>query len=442
VRLGSARRWPGLAYTYDADGRLTQVDDSALGQGGSVTCTRRVYGFDAESDRTSLASFTADADGACNSDPANETDTGYSYDAADRLLSDSVSNLGGTSAGTAVSGSYGYDQLGRTSTLPAVDAAGIGSHAGLSGDVSIGYYANDYVNSQSQGVGAGADTITFTLDPMQDRVRSQSDSASGVSTIEHYGDDSDSPVWTVSSDGSMTRNLIGPDGSLAGSVDQTGTVTWDVVNPHGDVVGQIANDTTATPAASGFSSSTEYGAPRVAADAYDTYGWVGSHRRSSNDLAGLVLMGVRLYNPTTGRFLSTDPISGGNPNTYTYPTDPINGSDLSGACPWCLVWGLELLAVALVAALTYEAVDHYGGIQLHPTLHLHMPHIFHHGGQNETHPSMKKAKAAAKKEANSGSGGTYRGKGNCDHYHCDYKDAPTSHHRGPHSKPYRPKWGV
>jgi RHS repeat-associated protein len=31
----------------------------------------------------------------------------------------------------------------------------------------------------------------------------------------------------------------------------------------------------------------------------------------SDDLADLVLMGVRLYNPATGRFLSVDPVVGG-----------------------------------------------------------------------------------------------------------------------------------
>jgi hypothetical protein len=41
-------------------------------------------------------------------------------------------------------------------------------------------------------------------------------------------------------------------------------------------------------------------------------------------------MGVRLYAPLLGRFLQTDPIYGGNPNTYTYPVDPINGYDLDG----------------------------------------------------------------------------------------------------------------
>jgi uncharacterized protein RhaS with RHS repeats len=44
----------------------------------------------------------------------------------------------------------------------------------------------------------------------------------------------------------------------------------------------------------------------------------------------LVRMGVRLYNPATGRFLSVDPVPGGNANAYTYPLNPIDGYDLTG----------------------------------------------------------------------------------------------------------------
>ncbi|MFE2536684.1 RHS repeat-associated core domain-containing protein, partial [Streptomyces sp. NPDC059371] len=46
----------------------------------------------------------------------------------------------------------------------------------------------------------------------------------------------------------------------------------------------------------------------------------------------------RLYNPTTGRFLSTDPVHGGNANPYEYVTaDPVDKYDLDGR-QWCWRW--------------------------------------------------------------------------------------------------------
>ena len=62
------------------------------------------------------------------------------------------------------------------------------------------------------------------------------------------------------------------------------------------------------------------------------YGWAGSAHRTT-DKNGLILLGARVYNPTTGQFTSTDPVPGANENGFTDPTNPTNYSDTNGLGP-------------------------------------------------------------------------------------------------------------
>ncbi|MDX6260511.1 MAG: hypothetical protein QOH84_2199, partial [Kribbellaceae bacterium] len=163
------------------------------------------------------------------------------------------------------------------------------------------------------------------------------DTSGTKQTVRHYADTSDNPTWVTQ--GTTTQRyaeLIGGDLSL--TVNQSASADLTLANPHGDVVATVDLPTTLTPATSitGWNGYDEYGnaaATNATLTGAVDYGWLGTKQRATSG-AGLTLMGVRLYNPATGLFTSTDPVDGGNPNAYTYPTDPINSFDLDGRFGW------------------------------------------------------------------------------------------------------------
>lgn len=59
--------------------------------------------------------------------------------------------------------------------------------------------------------------------------------------------------------------------------------------------------------------------------------FVGRWDKQYDTATGLILMGARPYDPTTGRFLAVDPVPGGSLNNYDYAKqDAIDNYDLDG----------------------------------------------------------------------------------------------------------------
>ncbi|MFE9468944.1 RHS repeat-associated core domain-containing protein [Streptomyces virginiae] len=123
----------------------------------------------------------------------------------------------------------------------------------------------------------------------------------------------------------MTRNVVSAGGLTTTS--KTGDVVLHLTTIQGSVAVQLPLNAGQPPV---VLDTDEYDKPR-AGQAAARYGWLGGHQRSGETPSGLTLMGARLYNPSTGRFLSSDPVYGGSANAYEYANaDPVNQRDLDG----------------------------------------------------------------------------------------------------------------
>ncbi|WP_371800297.1 sugar-binding protein [Streptomyces sp. NBC_01707] len=284
--------WSDQSYGYDAAGRLQRVDDTA-----DTVCTRRTYGFDSRSNRKTLTSAVAAPGTDCPT--TGGTTATSTYDSADRIV-----NAG-----------YTYDNLGRTTVAPGSTTA---------------YYANDLAYQQT----AGTQRQTWQLDSAL-RYRSwKTETGSGTSwtqtgsKVNHYSGDGDSPRWiTEDTAGTVTRNITSATGTLAATTSKTGNVVLQLTNIHGDVAMLLPLDTSKAPVAL---DADEFGNPRTGQQSA-RYGWLGGQERSSETVSGTMLMGARMYNPATGRFLTSDPVYGGSATAYDYANqDPGNQFDPSG----------------------------------------------------------------------------------------------------------------
>ncbi|MBE3014933.1 DNRLRE domain-containing protein [Microbispora sp. NEAU-D428] len=290
-------------YGYDKAGRLTSVRDTAGEQ-----CTLRRYTYDENSNRTRLAVQTGETE-CPQADDSAAAITAYGYDSGDRLVGDG----------------YAYDALGRTTSLP--------------GGRSLEYHVDDLVRRQT----IGSDRMTWSLDAAG-RIRSFTAETESGGTwspswtkVNHYGSESDSPDWIVEnvSTGDVTRNVSGIDGDLVATTAKTGDVRLQLTTLHGDVGTELVLGT----GEATVLDADEFGVSRSRPQ---RYGWLGGKQRSAETLDGVMLMGVRLYDPSLGRFLQLDPVEGGSANAYEYCMgDPVNCTDLDGKWAFLVRLGVQ-----------------------------------------------------------------------------------------------------
>ncbi|MGW2549093.1 RHS repeat-associated core domain-containing protein [Streptomyces sp. NPDC001635] len=326
-------------YRYDAVGRLTSVEDTA-----DTVCTQRTYTFDARANRKTLTTSTGAPGADCPT--SGGTTTNYTYDSADRQ----------TDTG------YTYDAFGRTTAKP--------------GGVALGYYNNDLIRQET----VGAKRQTWQLDGTQ-RIRSWTvETGSGstwtttASKVNHYDCGCDSPTWVAEdAQGTVTRYVESPGGGITATTGKTADTVLQLSDIHGDITVQLPLDTSKAPT---VQDTDEYGNARGSSTPA-RYDWLGVQQRSGDTLSGLTLVGARVYDSVTGRFLQLDPVAGGGANAYGYPPDPITMYDLDGkgwfswgrayritVCVGAVLWvlGTAYFAAAKIRRI-WQVIRRWGGIR-------------------------------------------------------------------------------
>jgi len=193
--------------------------------------------------------------------------------------------------------------------------------------ISLSYSLVDQVT----GITQNGSTTSFTYDALGRRVN---ETAGTITTVRHYSDSSDNPEWTTQQSGANLTTEIYT-GSLGAGLAVTttfkGTVrtsSMQLTDIRGHTVTTLDLDSNSVGSWSVYDS---FGNPQTSQTNtnlinYSSY----SQQERATNTTGLILMGARVYNPETNQFTSKDPIKGGNENSYTYPNDPINWSDISG----------------------------------------------------------------------------------------------------------------
>ena len=260
---------------------------------------------DANTNRTSLvttagaalASPTATA--LCDLTGATPVTVTSTYDAADRAT------------GTG----YTYDTLARTTALPAAAVSG-------GNPLTVGYATNDMVATLTQ---AGR-TKTYTLDPAR-RILTTTDTA---------GPDTHQPLHRRRRQPRLDRLIRRrldplPQRTLRRPRVHRRQHRRGPAPPRQPPRRHRRHPRPHRHHPRYQPRNDEYGLTLAHTAPGRRYGWLGSQHRTTGTPTAPILMGVRLYMPSTGRFLTVDPVPGGGDNAYAYSfTDPINKQDLDG----------------------------------------------------------------------------------------------------------------
>ncbi|MFJ7899114.1 polymorphic toxin-type HINT domain-containing protein [Streptomyces sp. NPDC096198] len=341
------------AYTYDPAGNITKQTSTRLGS--STSTETQCYQYD-QLDRLTQA-WTATDSCAATPSTSDHSTVGDSLDAKGTYWTDwSLDALGNrqkqtdhsTTGGTDTTTTYGYDEnkADQPHTLTSTSTTG-----GTTSSTAATYDSTGNTITRTTPA-AGTQNLTWND-------AGQLTAITGGNTGDsHYLYDADRNLLLQKGPSGTTLYLPGEQLTLnttsgivnsvryytlpgGGTAERTGstasgstsTYTFDISDQHG--TNGLALDSTAqTPTWRQF---TPYGAPRGTTVTWsDNRGFLNAPTDAST---GLTIVGARQYDPTTGRFISLDPLfEATDPQQmagYSYAgNNPVNSSDPTGLIKW------------------------------------------------------------------------------------------------------------
>ncbi|MBB5872028.1 RHS repeat-associated protein [Allocatelliglobosispora scoriae] len=348
---GTATR-NNATYTYDTTGRLTSVDN-------------RVYGAKLTYDTAGRVATVCDSKAStCTTTPKLTT---YGYDDAGRLTSNVVTQSGSTLSSETYTWDADGNRTGVTTNggTPVTASYDLADRLNSTSD-GVSYSYDDDGNQLTKGSGTSYDyngfgeltsatnaggTVTYGRDALG-RVATRT-SGTAVEGFSYDGQGESISSWRLNG-GTATTIVRTPDGTPLAEVTGTAVAQQVSQNIHGDLVG--LNDDNSTSA-----STIRYKA------SFDPFGKVTStsgtqplplgYQSMYTDAAtGLVNMGFRSYDPSSGRFSARDSIVGSlsapvTLNRYLYANgNPVSYTDPDGH------WGSWLDSLGDMVSDAWDAV--------------------------------------------------------------------------------------